>query len=198
MRGGRDVVGSAARAVPFDRSAVSDKAAIDSVVGFPTAQAKPVLMQEPHVEAEGQGRVREHGREEGSQPRLPSDPAENKADGPSVIAAVINSNSSASVAEPTMPEAVNVPRPAVSGDSLATFHCPVWTRSMGTCCPEGAVRHDCPSLLERRLELAERDLICADYTESTAKMLREKEAARARIASIKRQIAERNAEVSHA
>jgi hypothetical protein len=46
--------------------------------------------------------------------------------------------------------------------------------------------------------LAERDLICADYTESTAKMLREKEAARARIASIKRQIAERNAEVSHA
>jgi hypothetical protein len=37
-------------------------------------------------------------------------------------------------------------RPAVSDDSLATFHCPEWTISMGTCCPEGAVRHECPAL----------------------------------------------------
>lgn len=61
-------------------------------VGFPASMAAPVLMQEPHVEAEGQGRVmQEHGREEGSQSRLPSDPVENKADGPSVIAAVFSS-----------------------------------------------------------------------------------------------------------
>lgn len=32
MQGGRDVVGSAARAVPFDSSAVSDKAANNSTV----------------------------------------------------------------------------------------------------------------------------------------------------------------------
>lgn len=48
---------------------------------------EPVLMQEPHADADVHGGVSEHGREEGSQSRLPSDPVENKADGPSVIAA---------------------------------------------------------------------------------------------------------------
>lgn len=46
--------------------------------------------------------------------------------------------------------------------------------------------------LEEQLERAEMDLVRADYTESTAKMLREKEEARARIAAIRKQIAERD------
>lgn len=139
QHGGRDVVGSAARAVPFDRSAVSDKAAIDS-------------------------------------------------------------NSSVSVAEPTMPEAVSpqVPRPAVSGNSLATFHCPEWTRSMGTCCPEGVVRHECPALLERRLERAERELECAKFIDNWSRCQQETARWSRIVADLKRQIAERDAEVSHA
>ena len=46
--------------------------------------------------------------------------------------------------------------------------------------------------LEEQLERAEMDLVRADYTESTAKMLREKEEARARIAVIRKQMAERD------
>lgn len=51
------------------------------------ARTETVLMQEPHDEAEGQGGVVEHSSAEGSQALLPSDPVENKAVGPSVIAA---------------------------------------------------------------------------------------------------------------
>lgn len=47
--------------------------------------------------------------------------------------------------------------------------------------------------LEEQLERAEFDLVRADYTESTAKILREKDDARQRIASIKKQIEARDA-----
>jgi hypothetical protein len=91
-------------ATPSERDEI--RAIINSEVGIPTTK---VSMQEPHVEAEGQGRVREHGRGEGSQPRLPSDPVENKTDGPSVIAAAPHSPSTAPTVEP---EATPSPPPA--------------------------------------------------------------------------------------
>ena len=79
---------------------------------------QPVLMQEPHVEAEGQGRVSEHGRVEGSQARLPSDPAENKADGPSVIAAEPFSNPASS--PPVTGDTATALIPAVSPTPFST------------------------------------------------------------------------------
>jgi hypothetical protein len=57
-------------------------------------------MQEPHDEAEGQGGVIEHRREEGSQPRLPSDRAEITPDAPAVIAGDTNSNPSEPTSSP--------------------------------------------------------------------------------------------------
>lgn len=47
--------------------------------------------------------------------------------------------------------------------------------------------------LEEQLERAEFDLVRADYTESTAKMQAEKDDARQRITSIKKQIEARDA-----
>jgi hypothetical protein len=128
MRGGRDVVGSAARAVPFDRSAVSDKA-------------------------------------------------------------VTNSNSSVSVAEPTMPEAASpqAHRPAVSG-----AYSP-WSVDKPHLEPVVVQRS-----LEERLERAERELVCARMIDNWHRCQQETARYSRIVADLKRQIAERDAEVSHA
>lgn len=100
-----------------DRSAERASSAVE--VGAPVspegAQATTVLMQEPHVEAEGQGGViHEHGREEGSHPRLPSDPAENKPRATAVIAGAPIPPSAATPAEAVAES--QAPRPSATAE----------------------------------------------------------------------------------
>lgn len=93
-----------------------------------THEATTVLMQEPHVVAEGQGGVmHEHGREEGSHPRLPSDPVENKTGGPSVIAAEPNYQSAATPLPADEPEASPTPTPNASG-ALSDYFVPAFLK----------------------------------------------------------------------
>lgn len=129
-----------------DRSAERASSAVE--VGAPVspegAQATTVLMQEPHVEAEGQGGViHEHGREEGSHPRLPSDPAENKPRATAVIAGAPIPPSAVAPAEPeanpspppasgaysnpqadSSPVADKAEAPSSSPGASAALHCP--------------------------------------------------------------------------
>lgn len=102
--------------------AVSDAGPAEGQSAVPPldTQAEEVLMQEPHVEAEGQGGVmHEHGRGEGSQPRLPSDPAENKPSATAVIAGAPHphpAQAPSSRPQAGQPDDAVAPSPASSGD----------------------------------------------------------------------------------
>jgi hypothetical protein len=100
-----------------------------------------------------------------------------------------NSNSSASVAEPTMPEAAKpqAPRPAVSG-----AYSP-WSVAKPQLEPVVVERS-----LEERLERAERELVCARMIDNWHRCQQETARWSRIVTDLKRQIAERDAEVSHA
>lgn len=80
-------------------------------------------MQEPHDEAQGQGGVIEHRREEGSQPRLPGDRAEITPDAPAVIAGDTNSNPSEPTSSPDRdePDAGAAVSGGLSDDDIPAF-----------------------------------------------------------------------------